>query len=467
MRRVLAIAAVGAAAPAVLVPLPVAGHGLTRLYEAPLPLAVYLAGAAVAVGLSFLFALLSKGTWTARPPEATRSVPRLLVLALRALGLLAWVWVIAQLVVGGSSAAEVGSLFTWVYGWVGLAIGCAVLGPIWSWLDPFTTLHDVGSAVARRLGAPERPHAALPAAVAAWPAVGLFVLIVWLELAYLRANMGLVVLGYTIVTLAGMSVYGREAWRRQAEVFSVWFDVLGRLALFVRAGPSGSALVRRQHFPDGLLGAGWDRSLVTLVAVSVAAILYDGLSQTEPFYELFGLPAIAGSTLLLLGFLAIIAGLALGLTRSVGVAAVGAGLLPISVGYLIAHYLTFLLGDGQRIVVAVSDPLQLGWDLFGTAFHEPDLGWLAPSIVWTIMFVAVVGGHVLGAWAGHLGAVREAHDPTRVRREQVPLALLMIGLTTLTLWSLGQNVIAVQEVTVTTGGRAAGVPIAGAPASLP
>ena len=444
MRRTLSAGLV-AVTTAILAAAPVSAHGLSGVYDAPLPLAVYLAGAAVAVGLSFVFAVLSSGTWRPRPLERTRTVPRVIVVALKAIGLVAWAWVIAQLIVGGSSSAEVGSLFTWVYGWVGLAILCAIVGPIWSWLDPFTTIHEIGSWVASRLGLPARRHATYPAAAATWPAIGIFVFFVWLELAYVRANMGLVVLGYTIVVLGGMTVYGRDVWRRHAEVFSVWFGLLGRLALYVPVGPTGSRVVRRQHFPDGLLGHDWDRALVTLVAVSVAAILYDGLSQTEPFYELFGLPAIAGSTVLLLGFLAIVAGLALWLTRSVGVVAVGAGLLPISLGYLIAHYLTYLLGDGQRIVVAVSDPFQLGWDLFGTAFFEPDVTWLAPSLVWTVMFVAVVGGHVLGAWAGHLGAVRETRDATHVRRAQVPLALLMVGLTTLTLWSLGQNVIATQE----------------------
>ena len=51
--------------------------------------------------------------------------------------------------------------------------------------------------------------------------------------------------------------------------------------------------------------------------------------------------------------------------------AIGAGLLPIAVGYLIAHYLTYLLVDGQRIVIAISDPLQNGSNLFGTAFYTP------------------------------------------------------------------------------------------------
>ena len=95
--------------------------------------------------------------------------------------------------------------------------------------------------------------------------------------------------------------------------------------------------------------------------------------------------------------------------------------------------------------IAVSDPLQMGWDLLGTAFYEPSIEWLAPSLLWTAMFVAVVGGHVLGAWSGHLGAERDARDGMHVRRDQVPLAVLMVGLTTLTLWSLGQAVIVSQE----------------------
>ena len=109
-------------------------------------------------------------------------------------------------------------------------------------------------------------------------------------------------------------------------------------------------------------------------------------------------------TLLLAAFLGAIVVAALLVTRTVGVPATGAGLLPIAVGYLIAHYLTYLLIDGQNILVAISDPFQRGWDLFGTAFHEPNGDWLPPGLVWTIQLAAVVGGHMLGAWAGHVTA---------------------------------------------------------------
>ena len=105
---------------------------------------------------------------------------------------------------------------------------------------------------------------------------------------------------------------------------------------------------------------------------------------------------------------------ALLVTRAVGVPATGAGLLPIAVGYLIAHYLTYLLIDGQNILVAISDPFQRGWDLFGTAFHEPTGDWLPPGLIWTIQLAAVVGGHMLGAWAGHV--TLRAVSPRRASR---------------------------------------------------
>jgi hypothetical protein len=103
----------------------------------------------------------------------------------------------------------------------------------------------------------------------------------------------------------------------------------------------------------------------------VSSIIFDGLSQTETFFNLFGAPGIPGRTLLLFGFLGIVVVLAFVVARTIGLRATGAGLLPIALGYLVAHYLTYLLIDGQRILIAISDPLQKGWNLFGTAFHTP------------------------------------------------------------------------------------------------
>ena len=423
------------------VPAPVLAHNLVGRLESPLPLAVYLTGAALAVALSFAFVILRDVQAPANPPVRIVTVPRLLVLSLRAVGLIGWLWIVAQAIVGGSSDADVASLFLWVYGWVGLAFLSAFVGPVWTWLDPFATLFDLGAATLRRLGIEGWAPAPYPERLGAWPAVAGLVFVVWLELVYRGGGLGLVLVAYTALTLLAMANFGRDAWQEQGETFSVWFGTLNLLAPLGTPQRGGEPEVFRRPFASGLLGPGWTRAHVVLVAIGTASILYDGLSQTQIWFDLFGLPSLPIATLELLGFLGLVVGLALAVGRLVGLAAVGAGLVPIAVGYLVAHYLTYLLGDGQRIVVAISDPFQLGWDLFGTAFYQPGTDWLPPALLWTVMLAAVVGGHVLGAWSGHVVAVRDAPSRVRIRLRQLPLAALMVGLTATTLWSLGQQIV--------------------------
>ncbi|MDA8203016.1 MAG: hypothetical protein M0Z49_09680 [Chloroflexi bacterium] len=423
------------------VPSPAFAHGLVGRLESPLPLAIYLAGAAMAVALSFAFVILRDVRVTADLPVRTIRVPRPVVLGLRAVGLVAWLWIVAQMIVGGSSDADVGGLFLWVYGWVGLAAVSAFIGPVWTWLDPFTTLFDLGAAILRRLGLEGWEPAPYPAWLGAWPAAAGLAFFVWLELVFRGGGLGVVLVGYTVLSLVAMANFGRDAWRAQGETFSVWFGLLNRLAPFGAPGGPDERTVPRRPFAAGLLEPGWSTARVVIVAIGVASILYDGLSQTQVWFDLFGLPSLPLATVQLVAFLGVIIGLALAVGRLVGIAAVGAGLVPIAVGYLVAHYLTYLLGDGQRIVVAISDPFQLGWDLFGTAFYEPGTDWLPPALLWSVMLVSVVGGHVLGAWSGHVVAVRDTPSRLNVRRQQLPLAALMIGLTATTLWSLGQTIV--------------------------
>lgn len=431
-------------------PASVAAHQLSKLFESRLPLAVYLAGAASAVALSFAFVLARD--LRARPDDAAgatgaaRPIPRAIRSALRAVGLIGWAWIMVQGILGGETDAEVSRLFTWVYGWVGVALISAFAFPIWTWLDPFSTLHDLGARFLRGLRVPSVPVATYPARLGRWPAVIGFGAVVWLELVAFGAGsrtLALVVTGYTVFTLAMMAQYGRRAWTEHGEVFAVWFALLGRLAPWTLvSGPEGDQVGRRS-FGSGFMAGGWARADVVMIGLGTGSILFDGLSQTQVWVDTFGLPAALPQTLILAAFLSLIVGAALAVSRLVGVAATGAGLLPIAVGYLAAHYLTYLLIEGQRIVVAISDPLQRGSDYFGTASFEPSGTWLPPTLVWGAQFAAVVGGHMVGAWAGHVVAAREAAEkvlasPRDVRLRQVPLAIVMVGLTTLTLWSLGQ-----------------------------
>lgn len=428
------------------VPAVASAHSLSGRLASPLPFVAYVAGAGVAVAFSFLLVALSDpGPPKDDPERRVRTVPRVIRLLLKAIGLLGWLWIVAQTLIGGASDADVASLFLWRYGWIGLALLSAFVGPVWRWIDPFTTLHELGAWVLRRIGVHGMRPQPWPERMGVWPAAIGFAFFVWLELvARLDGGrpLGMVLIAYTLITLAGMANYGRDAWRTNGETFGVWFGLLNRLARYAAVTDGDDGRVRHRPFGVGLMQDGWSVSLLVLLAFGTGSIIYDGLSQTQTFFDLFGLPSIPEGTLIMGVFLALIAGAVLWVGRMVGFTAMGAGLLPVAVGYLIAHYLSTLLIDGQRIVVAISDPFQQGWDLFGMAFWEPRADFLPTELLWTIQVGAVVVGHIVGAWAGHAAGARRrqtATDERAARRAQWSLAALMVGLTALTLWSLGQN----------------------------
>ena len=201
---------------AVFLPATVAAHTLNATYTSRLPLAVYLVGAATTVALSFIFVIVRDVR--AAPPDlgAEGSLPPAwLRYTLRALGLIGWIWIIAQGIAGNSSDADVATLFLWVYGWVGLAIICALVGPAWHFLDPFSTLHDIGAWVLGRLGVQGWAIADYPERLGRWPAVAGFAFFVWLELVVVAgpSTLFIVVVGYTALTLAMMAQFGRDEWR--------------------------------------------------------------------------------------------------------------------------------------------------------------------------------------------------------------------------------------------------------------
>ena len=475
--------AIGATALLAAIPATVSAHSMSTVYESPLPLAVYLAGAGVTVALSFAFVLATDMRAAPTDPGRIVRVPAPIRLLLRAIGVFGWGWILVQGIAGGSSDAAVAPLFLWVYGWVGLAAISALWFPIWEWLDPFATLHDMLAWALRHLGVRGWDPSELPEPIRLWPAAAGLAFFVWLELVALAGvgTLTVVVAGYTLLTLAMMAQFGRDQWRAQGETFTVWFRTLNRLAPYgvvpaattaadneadggwVDPDATGATVVTRRSFASGLLDVQWETPRITLIALGVGSILFDGLSQTVPFAATFGAPTMALKTLILAAFLGIIVAAALLVARTVSPGAIGAGLVPIAVGYLIAHYLTYLLVDGQKIVIAVSDPLQTGADLIGTAFYVPDATWLPPGLIWTAQLVAVVGGHMLGAWAGHVSAQRDMDaianaKPKRdlrhrkipgsvpklksnIRTREIPLAVVMVMLTTLTLWSLGQSIV--------------------------
>jgi hypothetical protein len=205
-----------------------------------------------------------------------------------------------------------------VYGWVGVAMLSALVAPVWEWVDPFATLHDMLAWALRRLGVRGWVPSALPDAVRLWPAVAGFAFFVWLELVAVvgNATLAVVLAGYTVLSLALMAQFGRDQWRAQGETFTVWFRTLNRLATFgiVPAAESprrdpdedpdpdpdaiDDRVVMRRPVATGLLEASWSTPLIVLLALATGSIIFDGLSQTVAFASLFGAPAGQSSSVI-------------------------------------------------------------------------------------------------------------------------------------------------------------------------
>ena len=75
--------------------------------------------------------------------------------------------------------------------------------------------------------------------------------------------------------------------------------------------------------------------------------------------------------------------------------------MPIAIGYHVAHYLVFLLIQGQYIIPLVSDPFGYGWNLFGTAGYRVDIAIVGARFAWYAALAAMLTGHVTAVYLAH------------------------------------------------------------------
>ena len=107
-------------------------------------------------------------------------------------------------------------------------------------------------------------------------------------------------------------------------------------------------------------------------------------------------------------------------------------LVPIAIAYHLAHYFTLLAIAGQFIIPLASDPFGYGWDLFGTTLYRIDIGLVDARFIWYLSVAAIVIGHIVAVWIGHMTAYVAFRIPANMaRRSQYPMLVLMIGYTML------------------------------------
>jgi hypothetical protein len=353
--------------------------------------------------------------------------------------------------------------FVYVVFWLGLPLLSVLLGDVWRVLSPWSAIADAAVWTFERAGHEARPVYAYPQALGRYPAaVALFAFVV-LELTHPRPaeprTLAIAISLYTYWALAGMAVYGRDAWTRGGEGFAVMFNLLSRIAPF---STRDGRIVVRWPF-TGLGGADPVPGTLVFVAVMLGSTSFDGFSRTSTWQNLLGdvRERLLGKSLTVIDLATMavnVAGLALlvGAVVLVYVIAVEAArrlvraprslvpdfvlsLVPIAFGYLLAHYFSLFVLQGQFIFFLSSDPLGRGWDLFGTVGFVPNLGLLSPNLIWYVQVGALVVGHVAGLAVAHDRAVALFESRADALRSQYPMLALMVLFTVGGLWILSQG----------------------------
>ena len=414
----------------------VLAHGLGGSTDLPIPLSFALIGAAWA--LTFTFAVVALAWRRPRfdPDKPGRPLPRRVTTLVDApatrwtaaiAALLLTVWVAIAGWFGPQDGDNPLPGVFYVLLWVGLVALSLAVGPVWRVISPVRTMHRLLGRPSLGLRYPER--------AGYWPAAAGLFAFVWLELASPDpGSLGAIklwLIAYLVVTMAGALCFG-DRWCARADPFEVYSMVASRLSSLRRNNDGRIAVGNPfDHLPSLPVRAG----TVAVLAVLLGSTAFDSFSASpgwRGFVDEHTHSAVAATlmkTAGLLVFAGVVAGTFWLAARATGgvdaqrrrelPGQMAHSLIPIVIGYVFAHYLTYLIERGQQTII-----LLFGLD--GAQVHY--LLSMHPPVLASIKVACVVAGHIAAVIAAHDRALRllpAGHQLTG----QLAMMLVMVGYT--------------------------------------
>jgi hypothetical protein len=446
------------------------GPGIVRAHEvagsrfdSPLPLPLLFAGAGSAVALTALWVAITDQS----APKIDRrwrvvAVSPQLGQAIRyGIQGLFFAGVSIALVLGyfGRQVAteNFATVFTWPIWFRGLALLAILVGNPWQTLSPWRTIYHglvrlEGSLIAV-LGDP-------PSVLGTWPAVAGFVVLIGIveNLTVIPRSPRLttvIIAVYAVVMIGGATLYGMT-WIRRADPLGVFYRLFGRVATInVSRSDDGSYVVSVRPPWQGCLEPVDGLPLVVLIIATVYTVSFDGFTNTRQFQtllfatrDLLGTGVGTNVLLYVFGLAGFVLTFILG---SWAVERLGTGtgrgwlaaarwiaptVLPIAAAYEVAHNYPYVIRNlGQLLVISVR------WIRPEIGSINP-LAWLSLPVFWGSQVLLIVIGHVIAVVTAHDAATEWYGSPAAARRGHLPLVVLMVGYTVLSLWIISQPVVA-------------------------
>ncbi|EJN57003.1 hypothetical protein [Halogranum rubrum] len=429
-------------------------------FDAPIPLPVLFAGAGLTVAVTAGWLAMSERpavtrTWQWQLLGVSPAVVTSLRTVFRGGFFLAFLLSLWLGLVGPQIPAEnFTTVFVWPLWLKGIGLFAAVFGSPWRPLSPWRTLY---TWLTRLEGEPIAVAGSYPGWLSEWPAVAGFLF--WIGIV---ENLTVIprspqmttilVAGYALLMLVGAVAFGDE-WFEHADALAVLYRLFGRVAP-----------VRLNELEIGEYGLSirspWqacskparDGALVVFIIAAVYTVSFDGFTSTPEYQTLlFGLRNLTNmgprvsiglylvGLVLFVGVFVLVASVSELVTEKTtwkGAArAFAPSVLPIAVAYEIAHNYSFVSRNlGQLVTV-------LGKYVVTTPPTISPLGWLSVPTFWGSQVILIIGGHVIAVVASHYATLDRYPTTRQATYAHIPLTVLMIGYTVLSLWIISRPVV--------------------------
>jgi len=448
----------------VISPGPVYAHAFGQQYNLPVPFWLYAYGAAFAVIISFAIIgfFINDTKKNISYPKIDISNWKVVFLLknhlfqnlVKIVSLFLFIITILSGLFGtADSVSNFSTTFFWIIFLLGLTYCCAIIGNVYSFLNPWKTISEF-------LGK-EEGIMQYPKRFGYYPGLIIYFFLIWIELIgrFNPLQLSTVIVLYSTLTFLGIYIFGSNIWFEYFDFFSIFFRIISKISIvekkekrfFLRPPFVGLLLEKIQSF-----------SLLFFIVFMLSSTAFDGFRETTSWWNIYfavlsPAPNFLGdfahqilntiglilSLVLFMSIYFILIFLMKMITRSHQsfkqlCFSFAFSLVPIALVYNVAHYYTLLVIQGQSIIHLISDPLGLGWDLFGTSNTPINIGIISTNTIWHSQVAFILIGHIAAVYLAHIIALGIFPTYKKAIVSQLPMLVLMVSYTVIGLWILSQ-----------------------------
>lgn len=449
-------------------PVPTYAHAFGQLYALPIPVWLYIFGGGITLIISFAIIGLFINAKKTRIFDQSFDISSFFFVKLihttvfkksiQVVSLVIWTIVIVAGFIGDQTPTNnLTPLFFWIFFLLGGIYLAVCVGNFWRQMSPIQIVYTTMQKYIKIT-----PLRTYPEKLGYIPALIWYYLLVWIELlsrgwAVMPHILAIILVGYFVSNIIMTIIFG-EKWLEYGELFAVLFGNLSRMSFVqrthrIRLPFAGLVQDIMQH-----------QTLLIFVLFMLSSTAFDGLRSTivwrpvqyglYPFFTFLShdpfvvFPIIQSIALFLSPFIFVsLYILSVYLMKKITKTtmslvqlslAFGFSLLPIALAYNIAHYFTLVMTGFGSLLMLISDPFNMGWNLFQTAHLAASQQLLRATTIWNVEVTAIVGGHIVAVYVAHLIALRIFPSHKQAVLSQIPILLLMVVYTITGLWILSQ-----------------------------